>query len=350
MRHLFFTRLQFLVNTCYRTHVQPLLQWIVIFVSIIPASLFAADQLPIGNQVPVNNLLQKSLSPNASAAQSSSAAQSAMANISPEAQEQAYQQVQSEAFAKLLKSTAPMTPDQIRQLYAVLQDSKKVVAEPSEQPAKGTSNTIMVDVSPGASAPVIRLSRGYVTAVRFLDATGQPWPIQAYDIGNGSLFDVHWDQKGNTLFMESNTDYEKSNMMVQLKDLSAPVMLNLIPGQSAMDYRDDLRINAMGPNALSGNDMSLPNVADQALSAVLNGIEPTNTKQVPTSTLDASAFEANDKSALFLRLPSSMTLLSPAWLSRLSSDDGVQAFKIPLASTVVVMQRGKITQFTIAGL
>jgi intracellular multiplication protein IcmK len=96
--------------------------------------------------------------------------------------------------------------------------------------------------------------------------------------------------------------------------------------------------------------MSLPNVGDQALSSVLNGIAPTSTKQVPTSTLDASAFEANDKSALFLRLPSNMTLLSPAWMSRLSSDDGVQAFKIPLASTVVVMQRGKITQFTIAGL
>jgi intracellular multiplication protein IcmK len=243
-----------------------------------------------------------------------------------------------------------MTPEQIRKLYAVLQNSKKAVAQPTDHPEKGTSNTIIVDVSPGASAPAIRLTRGYVTAVRFLDATGQPWPISAYDIGNGSLFNVHWDQKGNTLFMESNTDYQKSNMMVQLKGLSAPVMLNLIPGQSAMDYRDDLRINAMGPNALTESDMSLPNAADQTLSGVLNGIQPKGTKQVGTSMMGTTAFEATDKSALFLRLPSNMTLLSPAWMSRLSSDDGVQAFKIPLASTIVVMQRGKITQFTVAGL
>ena len=349
MKQLIFNTPHFSANHRCRYFLRRLLQWSVLTALTVPVSIFSADQLPIGNKVPINQLLQTSFSGNDASKQSAVQAP-VESDISPQAQDLAYQQVQAEAFTKLLKSTAPMTPDQIRQLYAVLQDSKKVVAEPNEQPAKGTSNTIIVDVSPGASAPAIRLSRGYVTAVRFLDATGQPWPIEAYDIGNGSLFDVHWDQKGNTLFMESNTDYEKSNMMVQLKDLSAPVMLNLIAGQSAMDYRDDLRISAMGPNALSGNDMSLPNVADQALSAVLNGIEPTGTKQVGTSSMDASAFEVNDKSALYLRLPSSMTLLSPAWVSRLNSDDGVQAYKIPLASTIVVMQRGKIAQFTVAGL
>lgn len=339
----------------HRCLVRGLLQWGVLAALIAPMSLYAANSLPIGQNIPINRALAKSFnetddsnsSNNSNNASNSTVDTSA---VSAQAEAIAYKQVQGEAFQQLLKNTAPMTPEQIRKLHSVLQDSKKVVAEPNQNPAKGTSNTIIVDVAPGADAPVIRLSRGYVTAVRFLDATGQPWPISAYDIGDGSLFDVHWDQKGNTLFMESNTDYQKSNMMVQLKGLSAPIMLNLIPGQEAMDYRDDLRVNAMGPNALSESDMSLPGTADQKLSAVLNGIQPKDTKQVGTSLMGTTAFEANDKSALYLRLPSSMTLLSPAWMSRLNSDDGVQAYKVPLASTIVVMQRGKIAQFTVAGL
>lgn len=315
--------------------------------------LYAATGLPIGNNTPLQRALDKRTQEKVQgekAMKAKTQASSQVNSISDLARDQAYQQVQGEAFKQLLQSTAPMAPDQIRKLHQVMQNSKKVVANPAKMPSRGTSNTIIVDVSPGATAPVIRLSRGYVTAVRFLDATGQSWPISAYDIGNGSLFDVHWDQKGNTLFMEANTDYQKSNIMVQLKGLSAPVMLTLIPGQVAMDYRDDLRINAMGPNALSEADMNMPAAADQKLSQVLNGVQPHGTHQVDTSMMDADAFEANDKSAVYLRLPSRMTLLSPAWMSRLNSDDGVQAYKIPLASTVVVMQHGKIAQFTVAGL
>ena len=126
-------------------------------------------------------------------------------------------------------------------------------------------------------------------------------------------------------------------------------MLNLIPGQHAMDYRDDLRVNAMGPNALTESDMSIPAAVNQTLSQVLMA-QPNGTKQVATSMADTSAYEATDKSAMYLRLPKSMKLLSPAWISYLSSDDGVQAYKLPLASTIVAMQRGQITQFTIQGL
>ena len=85
---------------------------------------------------------------------------------SEKAKQLAYKSVQDDAFQDLLRNTAPMSPEQIRKLHSVLQASKRVVANPDNVPAKGTSNTI-VDVSPGASAPVIRLARGYVTAVRF---------------------------------------------------------------------------------------------------------------------------------------------------------------------------------------
>jgi len=351
MKQRFNNLTQFTADIACRSFVRRLFQWGVITTLIVPMSIYAVDTLPIGNSTPINKTLEKSLNETPSSSASANVAGASIAdNLPQSAREAAYKAVQNEAFQKLMRSTAPMRPDQIRQLHSAIQDSKRVVANPSKDPAKGTSNTIIVDVSPGASAPVIRLARGYVTAVRFLDATGQPWPIKAYAIGNGSLFDVHWDQKGNTLFMSSTSDYQKSNMMVQLRGLSAPVMLNLIPGQAAMDFRDDLRINAMGPNALTESDMSIPNAADQTLSTVLNGIQPKNTKQVGTSLMGTTAFEAKDKSALFLRLPSDMTLLSPAWVSRLSSDDGVQAYKVPLASTIVVMQRGKISQFTVAGL
>ncbi|WP_251365941.1 DotH/IcmK family type IV secretion protein [Coxiella-like endosymbiont of Rhipicephalus sanguineus] len=68
-------------------------------------------------------------------------------------------------------------------------------------PPKPTSASVIVNLSPEATLPVIRLSSGFVTSLVFLDSTGAPWPIQAYDLGDPNSFNIQWNKKDNTLLV-----------------------------------------------------------------------------------------------------------------------------------------------------
>src|SRR3990172_616860 len=107
----------------------------------------------------------------------------------------------------------------------------------SAVPPKPTSTSLLVDLSPKAVPPVIRLGAGYITSIVFVDTTGQPWPIAAYSIGDPSAFNIQWDRKGNTLLIQASAFYKRSNLAVILRDLNTPVMITLISGQEAVDYR-----------------------------------------------------------------------------------------------------------------
>ncbi|WP_306686756.1 DotH/IcmK family type IV secretion protein [Candidatus Coxiella mudrowiae] len=47
---------------------------------------------------------------------------------------------------------------------------------------------MIVNLSPGATPPIIRLSSGFVTSLVFLDSKGAPWRIQACDLGDPNSF------------------------------------------------------------------------------------------------------------------------------------------------------------------
>ncbi|MDF1796610.1 MAG: DotH/IcmK family type IV secretion protein [Coxiellaceae bacterium] len=253
-------------------------------------------------------------------------------------------QISEKAFANIVRNTTPMTPDQIRLLHLMLDKTKRATSESPGVPPKATSSSVQVNMAPGAAPPVIRLRNGYVTSVVFIDATGQPWPIAAYDLGNSKLFNIHWDQKGNTLMIQSNTDYQQGNLAVILRGMNAPVMITLIPGQQAVDYRLDMRIPRLGPNALSTNT-SLPSTGDPRLLNVLDGIAPTGAKQLQLSMVGSEAWVQGN--VMFLRTP--LAVLSPSWTATVRSDDGMHAYEMQPAPVILVMQHGKISKLTVKG-
>lgn len=250
------------------------------------------------------------------------------------------------AFKNIIRSTTPMTPDQIRVLRRMLDKSRRATAEPPGVPPKATSSTVLVNMSPGAAPPVIRLRNGYVTSVVFVDATGAPWPIRAYDLGNPKLFNIHWDQKGNTLMIQANSDYLQGNLAVLMRGLNTPIMITLIPGQQAVDYRLDMRIPRLGPKATIETAAALPNTADPRLLDVLDGIAPTGSKALQLSMAGSQAWLDGDM--MFLRTP--LSLLSPSWVSTVRSNDGMHAYELRPSPVLLVMQRGKITKLTVKGL
>jgi len=254
--------------------------------------------------------------------------------------------VSQEAFAKTARQMMPLTPEQIKTLRYLFDQSQKAAAsDPGDKPPKPTSSSIMVNLSPGSAPPVIRLRAGYITSLVFLDSTGQAWPIQAYDLGNPKSFNIRWDQKGNTLMVQAVDTYQAGNLAVVLKDHNTPVMITLMPGQQEVDYRVDMRLPGLGPNAAPSVN-GLPDTGNSQLLNFLDGVPPAGSQELDVSGGSCQAWLSGDR--LFLR--TQLTVLSPSWLSTMRSPDGTNVYEMTKAPIVLASARGKVVQLSIKGL
>ncbi len=251
-----------------------------------------------------------------------------------------------QAFSNMTRSLLPLSPDQIRMLHYLFDQSRKSAAEAPQLPPKPTSSSVVVNLSPGATPPVIRLAAGFVTSLVFLDSTGAAWPIHAYDLGDPKGFNIQWNKKSNTLLVQASDSYKSGNLAVMLEALNTPVMITLLPGQQAIDYRVDLRVPGLGPNALTMIDET-PGTGDPQLLNVLDGIPPPGAKQIEVLGGECQAWLFND-GHLFLR--TRLTVLSPGWISVMTSADGMHAYEIQKTPVVLASSRGKVVQLSIQGL
>lgn len=274
----------------------------------------------------------------AAANSSSATAPAASAPEGASAQEQKVStgNVYNEAFSGVVDQMLPMSPDQIGRLRAIFNESQKAAATPPGIPPRPVTSSVPINLSPQAAPPVIRLGAGYITSLVFVDSTSQPWPIQAYSIGDPSAFNIQWDKKGNTLLIQAMSFYKRSNLAIMLTGLDTPVMLTLLSGQEVVDYRVDLRVPGAGPNALFAQS-GLPDSANPILLDVLNGVPPKGSKTLKVSGGDCQAWLLDKR--LFLR--TTLDVISPAWKSIMSSADGTHAYELQVAPVVLALQRGK---------
>lgn len=242
-----------------------------------------------------------------------------------------------DAFSGMVNQLLPMTPDQISKLREIFNENQRAAVTPVGVPPRPATTQLMVDLSPQSTPPVIRLGAGYITSLVFLDSTGQPWPIDAYSIGDPSAFNIQWDKKGNTLLIQAMSYYKRSNMAVILKGLNTPVMLTFLSGQEAIDYRVDLRVPGLGPNALFVQN-GLPDSANPILLDVLNGIPPKGSKSLKVVGGDAQAWLVDNKK-LYIR--TTLDIISPAWKSFMGSVDGTHAYELQAAPVILALQHGK---------
>jgi len=241
-----------------------------------------------------------------------------------------------EAFSGVVSQMLPMTPEQIGRLRSIFNESQKAASLPVGIPPRPITSSVLVNLSPQATPPVIRLGAGYISSLVFMDSTGQSWPIQSYSIGDPSAFNIQWDKKGNTLLIQASSFYKRSNLAVILSGLDTPVMLTLLSGQEVIDYRVDLRVPGLGPNAVFVQN-GLPDSANPILLDVLNGVPPKGSKTLNVSGGECQAWILNNR--LFLR--TSLDVISPAWKSVMSSADGTHAYELQPAPVILALQRGK---------
>lgn len=264
-------------------------------------------------------------------------------NLSPKWREV----VNKQAYRGVVQQAFPLTPNQIKDLHNRMDDTQRAAATPAyNQSPTPTSTSLILNLAPGATPPVIRLSLGFVTSLVFVDSTGSPWPIEAYDIGNPTAFDITWNKKNNTLMLQARAAYTYGNMAVKLVKMNTPIMLTLVPGQRVVDYRVDLRVPNRGPHAkpeIVGS--GLPDEADERLLDVLDGIPPEGSTRLTLHGADAEAWSVDG--VIFLR--TRFNVLSPAWLATMASADGMNAYKMAQTPLILLARYGKTTQLHVEG-
>lgn len=255
--------------------------------------------------------------------------------------------IEQKAFDAMKKQIFPLSPNQVVKLKKRYQVDEFAHASPASTPPKPTATSQFVNLSPGSTPPVIRLAQGFVSSLVFLDSTGAPWPISAYDLGDPGSFNIQWDKTSNTLMIQALKLYNYGNLAVRLKGLNTPVMLTLIPGQKAVDYRVDLRIQGYGPNAASlPTEIGLPPAANNLLLHVLDGVPPQGSQRLTVSGGDARAWLLENK--MYVR--TNLTILSPGWISSMTSADGTHAYEMMKSPVLLVSWHGKVMQLKIEGL
>ncbi len=251
------------------------------------------------------------------------------------------------AFESVKEQLFPLTPEEILRVKQMYHTTQAAESSSVGTPPKPTATSQFVNLSPGSTPPVIRLSQGFVSSLVFLDSTGAPWPISAYDLGDPAAFNIQWDKTSNTLMIQASKLYTYGNLAVRLRGLNTPVMLTLIPGQKAVDYRVDLRVQGFGPNAKSMPlEEGIPPTASDILLHVLDGVPPQGSTRLTVSGGDARAWLLNEK--MFVR--TNLTILSPGWIESMTSADGTHAYQMQKSPVLLVSWHGKVMQLKVEGL
>lgn len=255
--------------------------------------------------------------------------------------------IDERAFEATKRQLFPLTPERILDLRREQESQQLADITTVGAPPRPTATSQIVNLSPGSTPPVIRLAQGFVSSLVFLDSTGAPWPISAYDLGDPSAFNIQWDKTSNTMMIQALKLYTYGNLAIRLKNLNTPVMITLIPGQKAVDYRVDMRIQGIGPNAQTlPLEIGLPPHANDILLHVLDGVPPPGSERLTVSGGDARAWLYKDH--MYVR--TNLTILSPGWIGSMTSADGTHAYEMQKSPVLLVSWHGKVMQLKIEGL
>lgn len=253
---------------------------------------------------------------------------------------------EQEAFNALMKQITPLSPQQIIRLHQLIDASQRAASIPATVPPKPVSTTLMMNLAPGTTPPAIRLAKGYVSALVFVDSTGAPWPIASYINGDPRNSNIQWDGKSNVLLIQATMPYGDSDLVVNLTGLMTPLTLELVSGQRVVDYRTDIHVSGIGPNTkVVPTGTPLPESANQILLSVLDGIAPSGSKLLKIRGGDCQGWLLGDTMYLRTRL----TLLSPGWIGRMVSPDGMNAYQLQRSSSILVSQYGQPIELRVEG-
>ncbi|ECK8874759.1 conjugal transfer protein TraN [Salmonella enterica subsp. enterica] len=249
------------------------------------------------------------------------------------------------------KLDSELSADEIRELRSLMADNERAISAPVTSIVPRISS-LTVNLSPGASLPLVRTAMNNLSVVTFTDINGSPWP-QSDPPYNAApkLFDVQYN--GNMVTVTPLRPWASGNISIYLKGLSVPVILNVTSGETdtqvasqETDSRLDLRIPRQGPTSPVVN-VPADKIAlhDATLQAFLDGVPPRDpsvrrlkfTGNVPDTTI----WQHGDD--LLVR---SRAMLRDEFEQTLSSADGTHLWKLPVTPLLTFSVNGQSVHVT----
>ncbi len=240
--------------------------------------------------------------------------------------------------------------ERIREINRDLYEKGRVINEAPVTPPKSVNDVIVAHLSPGSTAPVIRLSKNRTTSIILTDSSGQPWPIVNYDGLSDEDFTVRRLDNpapdGYVLSITPKAAFASGNLTVVLKGLPTPVNIEFVSAQKIVDGTTQIRVQAFGPNS-QFTSLGLPSGLDNELLNVLQGVGPVGSKELQVSSKAVQAWLGRDGS-MYVR--TRYKVMAPAFEQVTSSPDGTYAYKmIPVDAVLFKAGDGKFGEFTVQG-
>ena len=264
------------------------------------------------------------------------------------------------SFGAAMRGAIPLTPEMILELgrrYRENQTAREEVIAPGV--AMPVTRSINASLGPGGATSIIQTVQGYPTALAFVDATGQPWPI-AWDTnsnpaseGQGAAaglpavqatgFDVRVPVKGsNVLQLAPRSSVPRGGVLVNLQGAPAPLTFMMVSTRDRYDARVDVRVADRGPNARV-QIITRPNTPETGaayLTAMLDGAPPAEAVPLSVSGVspdDVRAWRLGDKVYLRTRY----TVLSPEWTASENGANNMAIYAIPSTPVVLLSANGR---------
>jgi hypothetical protein len=268
-----------------------------------------------------------------------------------------------------LNEELPLSPKEIQWVKQQMQEDQYAIHKGA--PLKIENPSLPVSLGPGSQVPTIHLAPGYVTTISVLGEDGSPWPVTSRQVGGGPSFNVSAVSQdagapsgqsaataanakagssaaaqqrpmpvslpSNLLTISPKYFGSSSNLVLTLKGLSTPVMINVVsdgPHDKTVDGMVTLRIDRHGPDAPPPMYAPPPpSAVNPDLMLFLAKTPPQGAKELHASGgLGVRAWEWDHRVIVRTRIP----LLSPAWTAEVRQD-GAYVYDLP--KTRVLMLR-----------
>jgi intracellular multiplication protein IcmK len=258
----------------------------------------------------------------------------------------------------------PLTPDMIRDLGRRVGDTRRAQEEVNTQQAAPQASRINVGFTPGQTTPIIRLVKGYPTAISFFDDTGEPWPIEwntnsnPAGGGGGSTcsqtpaggggpgvatvgFYVCTPTVGSNVLQISPASIEpRGGLVVNLKNAPKPVSFLLVSGGGVYDADLTVHVGKRGPNARGPvAPPAAPDTASPFLTSMLQGAPPADAAPLNVAGVspdDLRAWRIGDR----VVIRTIYQLVSPEWFASEAAEGGVTVYSLPSTPVVLLSKNG----------
>lgn len=256
---------------------------------------------------------------------------------------------------EVLNRMAPANPEQLREISGELYNRQAAAVTPARNGSVGRASQYVVDLSPGATPPVIRVARGMGATVNFVDSAGNPWPITFANNFYAEAATVT-QMAPHVLSVASNSPHLSGSVGVMLQGLTTPINFVITPAQAENDYRVDLHIPGLSPEAAPvpgrASGSSRPAIASDDLMGFMYGQTPGGATRlqvsIPGSAQNTTRAWQNARGRLIVR--TSALIQSPGWYQRLPALDGTAVYELPPTAVVRVSVDGTTQSMIIKGL